>query len=348
MAGERRALVGVGRGRHAEADPGVEARAAARRLQHVGGIALFAHGLVGGGRDEHDVAVGRVVQRATDRDARRTAAVVAEAHVDRLHAVIGRVDDRGCDRGVAEVGLLDHQAAVVARARDPRAVAGRRARERRDVRAVALLVGPGRPAGARRPLIGEPGDLRRQLWMRRVDPGVDHADERVLAARHVPGGREALAQQRPGERRLARQRRQRRAGGRLWQRQRRVVGQLAQPHPPLRLDGGDAGPRGEPTGGVSDRLAATRADGDEADLRHVGGGAAVAAGDRGPCGGAGGVRVGQHEQPAGGRALRMCRRCAGAGEQDQDSGGRARSPAQTSRPRTSCPETTAARRPSSG
>jgi len=108
--------------------------------------------------------------------------------------------------------------------------------------------------------------------------------------------------------------------------ERRVVGDVAQPHPPLELDRADAGLAGEPAGGRGERLAVARAGGHEADLGHRGAGATGAGASDGGTGGfdARGAGVGEHDQPPGGRRRGGSAGwvgAAGRGEAEQQPGG---------------------------
>ncbi len=111
-------------------------RGAAGRLQHVAGIALLVDGFIRGGRHEHDVVAVGVAHRFGELRRRRLEAGGAEAHVDRLRAVVDGVKDRLRDTGLGEVAFLDQQVAPVAGCRKADAVVGVGAGQPGDVRAV--------------------------------------------------------------------------------------------------------------------------------------------------------------------------------------------------------------------
>ena len=77
------------------------------------------------------------------------------------------VDDRGGDRRVREIRLLDDEPAAQPGARDPQAVAGHGAGDRGDVGPVAVLVDGRRAVVGVRVLVDGGAQLRRDLRMRR-------------------------------------------------------------------------------------------------------------------------------------------------------------------------------------
>ena len=187
--GERRTRVVGGRGGHGEALAGGDVRPGAARLQDVRGRALLADGPVGRRRHEHDPAGVGVVDRV-DHVARRDPVVVgAEAHVDRVRAAVDGVADRRGDRRVRQIGLLDDEPAPVSGAGDADPVARRGARDRGDVRPVAVLVDGRRAARRIGVLVDGRAQHRRDLRMRPVDAGVDDRDRRARAVDEVPRAR---------------------------------------------------------------------------------------------------------------------------------------------------------------
>ena len=181
--------------------PGREVGAGAGRLQEVRRVALLLDGLVVGGGDEHDALARRRTSIASTIGLRRAAgAVAAEAHVDRVGAAVGGLHDRARDRAVAEVALDDQQLAVQPGADAADAVVARRAGQRGDVRAVAVLVARRRAVAGDVVVVDRVVDLALQVGVAAVDAGVDDGDGRAVAARDVPGGGQAAARDPPRRR----------------------------------------------------------------------------------------------------------------------------------------------------
>ena len=154
-------------------------------------MALLRDRSVGRGGDQHHVTLQRVAQRPPLAVAEPPT---AEAHVDHDRPASGGVDEGRDHARAGQVGLLQDQAAVRTGARDPGSIVGRGAREAPDMGAVADLV-----TGADRRTVEVPDDrdLGGELGMGRVDPRVDHADQRARPPAEIPGGGKALAVQVP-------------------------------------------------------------------------------------------------------------------------------------------------------
>ena len=260
-AREGRSLVLHVRGRHVEALALGDVGPGAGGLQHVGRVALLVDRVVGGRRDKDDPVLVRVVDRLHDAVRGGVAAVGPEAHVDRVGAAVGRVDDRLRHREVAQVRALDDEAATVCPAGEADAVAAVRAGQRGDVGpmprvVVARVVRLG-------VLVDRRADATGELGMAGVDAGVDHADHRAAAGRDVPGGGEVLAERPPFHRRPWR-----RAGRALLGGERRVARVRADRRATFDLNVRDGAVGSQPSREPAQR-AAGRADGEQAQLREV-------------------------------------------------------------------------------
>ena len=114
--------------------------------------------------------------------------------------------DRRRDGAVGQIGLLDDELAAEPGARDPDPVVRPRAGDRRDVRAVPVLVDRRRAAARIGVLVDGARSCERDLRVRRVDAGVDDPDDARPCRRRVPRVEEAGARRPP----LVRQRWRRR------------------------------------------------------------------------------------------------------------------------------------------
>jgi hypothetical protein len=149
-----------------------------------------------------------------------TGAFGAEAHIDRLRAVVGGIDDRRDHAAFGEIALLDQQAAVIAGAGDAKGVVGAPARQPRHMRAVSRAIHRGRAFFRFAVEVVGVFDAVREVGLAGVDARVDHSHLGADAVRVSPRLRQPLAIGPPLDRCS-----RRRAGRRLGRAQRRIVGQ---------------------------------------------------------------------------------------------------------------------------
>ena len=205
---------------------------------------------------------GGVVKRPDLGGGRRRRGLLgvgAEAQVERVDVVVGRVSDRRVDARVGEVGLLDHQFAVIPGTSDADPVAGRRAGDRGHAGTVTELIGVGRAGGVQALLIDRRDrELGAQIGVRRVDSAVDHSDDRMGAVSDVPCPREVLGQEipLPGDALCG-----------VAHRQRRIVGQRPRHVAPLRRHRRNSRQPAQPAGEGRGRDARGWTHGDQPELR---------------------------------------------------------------------------------
>ena len=131
------------------------------------------------------MAVG-VAHRVAQLRRRGRGAFGAEAHVDRLRAVVGGVDDGPAYAGLREVALLDQQTAVIACPGEADAVIGDCAGQARDMRAVSGAIDNRRPFAGIAVEVVSVCDLARQVGMRGVHARIDHTHLGAIAVRDAP------------------------------------------------------------------------------------------------------------------------------------------------------------------